>query len=72
MWYGALVFLLITAITDIRRMFKAAAVFLFKPGTDLVAFGTGSADTLADDDLVTDVGLFAAIAMDAEVVFVDK
>ena len=56
-----------TAIADIRSLIQAAAVFLFKVLTGLIAGGTGSAFDTAEDNLSAGICLFTMVSMDTEV-----
>ena len=53
-------------------MIHPIAVFAFKAGTDTVAFVTGAALSVTDDQFVTGIRLFAAIAMNTEIIRVIK
>lgn len=60
------------SVTDIRSLVETVAVFPFKAGTDLVAFGAGPADTLTDHDLFAYICLFTSETMNAKVVLISK
>ena len=63
---------LITAVADIGRVFHPLTAFAFETGTDAVAFVAGTALCITDDQLVTGIRLFAAIAMNTEIIRVIK
>lgn len=65
---GALVLIFRTSIADIGCLIDAVTVLPFKTAAGLIAFDAGTAAALADDDLVTDILLFAMITMDKKVV----
>lgn len=63
---------LVATIADIRGFIKSATVFTLKIGAGLVTGRAGSAFDTADENLPTGIGLFAVIAMDAEVLCIVK
>ena len=63
---------LFTAVADIGCVFHPFAAFAFKTGTDAVAFVTGAALCITNDQFVTGICLFAAIAVYAEVIRIIK
>lgn len=63
---------LVATIADIRGFIKSAAAFPLKIGADLVAGRARSAFDTTDENLSTGIGLFAVIAMDAEVLCIVK
>lgn len=58
---------LVATIADIRGFIKSATAFPLKIGAGLVKGRARSAFDTADENLPTGIGLFAVIAMDAEV-----
>lgn len=65
-------FLLWTAIADVRCLVEPIALLFFKALTDLIALVTGCTLLIADEKFFADVGSFASKAMNAEVVGVGK
>lgn len=63
---------LITAIADIGSFLNMGTVFPFEARTDVVASVTGAAESIADDHLTAGIGLFAMVAVDTEVIGVNK
>ena len=58
----------LTAVADKRSIIDPGALFKHKVLTVLVAYVTGAAEVVTDDQLIADIGSFTAEAMDAEVV----
>lgn len=63
---------LVATIADIRGFIKSAAAFPLKIGAGLVAGRARSAFDTTNENLSTGIGLFAVIAMDAEVLCIVK
>ena len=60
------------AVADIRCFIEAAAPFLLKVRTGLVAGGTGGAFHITEDDLTTHIRLPAMVTVDTEIVCIIK
>jgi len=62
----------LTAIAAIGSFIQAFALFFGKSVAYLITFDTGSTMGVADNNLLTDIGTFAAKTLCAEVVWVVK
>ena len=60
------------AIADVRSLFYLPAVFAFKTAADVVAAVAGTAEGIADDQLVTGIRFPAFVSVDTEVVGIIK
>ena len=69
---GAVVDLLGTTIADIRSLVQAITAFFFEVLAGLIAGRARSAFDTAEDDLAADLGLFAVIPMDTEILSIIK
>lgn len=58
----------VTPVAHIGSRLDFSALFPLKTGADAVAFMAGAALDIADDELVTGIGLFAMEAVDTEVI----
>lgn len=66
------VLLLSTAVADVGSLVEPVALFLFKAFADLIALMTGSTLLVTEKKLFTDIGPFAAKAVNTEVIRVGK
>ena len=69
---SAVVDLFGASVADIRGFVQASTAFFFEVLAGLIAGGARSAFDTAEDDLAADIGLFAVIPMDTEILSIIK